>query len=340
MNDGLIRSPDLMDLVRDHKTVPDRLRQAVIAIGNFDGVHRGHQAVLSQALEIARDAGAFVGAMVFEPHPRQFFQPDVPLFRLTPEPLKLELFEAFGLDLAVVLPFDAGFAALSAEEFVQQVLNDGLGVRHVVTGYDFQFGRGRLGTPELLTEMGQRLGFGVTVVEAAGEAGGAFSSSRVRQLLQDGSPEAAAEILGYWWRLAGTVTGGAKRGQGLGFPTANFAVADGMALKHGIYAVRVFGAGSRFDAAAYLGTRPTFDDGKAVFEVFLFDFNGDLYGQEIELELIAYLRDDARFESAEALKAQMELDCARAREAIARVVADDPMQAFPLGRRLEAQRQG
>ncbi|MCG8560983.1 MAG: bifunctional riboflavin kinase/FAD synthetase [Hyphomicrobiales bacterium] len=329
-----------MDVVRDHTDVPDRLSGAVLAIGNFDGVHRGHQAVLLRAIEIARDAGTLAGAMVFEPHPRQFFQPDVPLFRLTPEPLKLELFEAFGLDIAVVLGFDAGFAGLAAEDFIGDVLHEGLGVRHVVTGYDFQFGRGRLGTPELLTEMGQRLGFGVTVVEATGEAGGAFSSSRVRQLLQDGSPEAAAEILGYWWRIAGTVAGGAKRGGGLGFPTANFPVADGMALKHGIYAVRVFGAGSRFDAAAYLGTRPTFDDGKPVFEVFLFDFNGDLYGQEIELELIAYLREDARFDSAEDLKAQMQLDCARAREAIARVAADDPMARFPLGRRLEAQRQG
>ena len=329
-----------MDVVRDHTNVPEPQRGAVLAIGNFDGVHRGHQAVLARALEIGREAGAPAGVMVFEPHPRQFFQPDVPLFRLTPESLKLELFEAFGLDLAVVLAFDSGFAALSAEDFVAQVLHEGLGVRHVVTGYDFQFGRGRLGTPELLTEMGQRLGFGVTVVEAAGEAGGAFSSSRVRQLLQDGAPEAAAEILGYWWRIAGTVTGGAKRGGGLGFPTANLPVADGMALKHGIYAVRVFGADSRFDAAAYLGTRPTFDDGKPVFEVFLFDFNGDLYDQEIELELIAYLREDARFEGAEELKAQMELDCARAREAIARVVADDPMARFPLGRRLERQRQG
>lgn len=329
-----------MDVVRDHTNVPDRLREAVVAVGNFDGVHRGHQAVLTRAIETARARGAPSGVMVFEPHPRQFFQPDVPLFRLTPEALKLELFEAFGLDIAVVLAFDAGFAALSAEDFVQQVLCDGLGARHVVTGYDFQFGRGRLGTPELLGEMGAALGFGVSVVEATGEAGGAFSSSRVRQLLQDGAPEAAAEILGYWWRVAGTVSGGAKRGHGLGFPTANIAVPEGMALKHGIYAVRVFGAGSRFDAAAYLGTRPTFDDGEAVIEVFLFDFDGDLYGREIELELIAYLRDDQRFDSADALKAQMEQDCTQAREAIARIGRDDPMQRFPLARRLGAQAHG
>lgn len=325
-----------MDVVRDHSRVPEGLEGSVLAIGNFDGVHRGHQAVLTRTRETARELAAPAGVMVFEPHPRQYFQPDVPLFRLTPEALKLELFEVLGLDLAVVLAFDSHFAAQPAEQFVHDVLADGLGVRHVITGYDFQFGRGRLGTPELLRDMGRDLGFGVSVVEATGEAGGAFSSSRVRQLLGDGAPEAAADVLGYWWRIVGTVTGGAKRGQGLGFPTANLPAAEGMDLKHGIYAVRVFVDGTRHDAAAYLGTRPTFGGGPPVIEVFLFDFDGDLYGREIEVEIISHLRDDRRFDSADALKAQMEIDCAEAREVLARIAAEDPMARFPLGRRLAA----
>lgn len=324
-----------MDILRDYKTVSPASKGAVMAIGNFDGVHRGHQAVIGTALKLAGDVGSSAGVMAFEPHPRQFFQPDKPLFRLTSLPVKLELFEALGLDLAVVLPFDKALSSLTAEEFVRAVLVEGLGIRHAVIGYDFHFGKGRGGTPAVLRGLGEQHGFGVTVVDPVGEGDLAFSSSMVRDCLRAGDPRKAADILGYWWRLRGPVVGGAKRGKGLGFPTANMEVEPGMELKHGIYAVRVtLPDGTRVHGAAYLGTRPTFEAGAPTIEVFLFDFDGDLYGQAIEVEVIAFIRGDARFESEAALKAQMQADCAEAEARLDAVEAHDPMRAYPLGRRL------
>lgn len=325
-----------MEILSDTTNVPPALKGSVLAIGNFDGVHRGHQAVLRTAKELAESAGAPTGVMAFEPHPRQFFQPDKPLFRLTSLPVKLELFEAMGLDLAVVLPFDAQLASLMAEEFVRKVLVGGLGIRHAVIGYDFHFGKGRQGTPQVLFALGQRYGFGVSVVEPVGEGGAAFSSSMVRNCLRAGDPHQAAEILGYWWRISGTVVGGAKRGTGLGYPTANVEAVGSLELKHGTYAVRVAlsNGEKHIHGAAYFGTRPTFESGPPAFEVFLFDFDGDLYDQVIEVEIIAYLRGDAKFVSAQELKAQMQADCAEARKILNEIEAHDPMRAFPLGNRL------
>jgi riboflavin kinase/FMN adenylyltransferase len=228
-----------MLVVHDYKDVPTEARSAVLAIGNFDGVHRGHQALLRGATAIGRELGAPSGALIFEPHPREYFHPEEPHFHLTPLPQKLALFDRLGLDIAVVLPFDAPLAALSPDDFVDRVLIDGLGARHVVIGHDFFFGRNRGGTPETMQAAAARAGFGLTIIPPVAEDGEVFSSSAIRLRLAQGDVKGAARSLGRDWRTAGTVVGGAKRGSGLGFPTANIPLPRGTALGHGIYAVRV-----------------------------------------------------------------------------------------------------
>lgn len=305
-----------MLIVRGTTEAPAAARGAVLAIGNFDGVHRGHQALIAEAKAIARRLGVPAGVIVFEPHPREFFQPAEPHFHLTPLPLKLECFQQLGLDVAVVLKFDAGLAALPASGFIEQTLVAGLAPRHVVIGYDFFFGKARSGTPETMREAGARLAFGVTVISPVAEDGEVFSSTAIRLKLAQGDVHGATAALGRLWRVAGTVIGGAKRGTGLGYPTANIAMEPGTALAHGIYAVWAEVDGERHAAAAYLGTRPTFDDGAPVLEVFLLDFDGDLYGRRLSVAFVEHLRQDRRFDSVEALKAQMQVDCDAARRAL------------------------
>ena len=302
-----------MHVVHGFDHVPHEARGATLAIGNFDGVHRGHQALFEAARAAVAKHGGLAGALVFEPHPREFFQPDRPHFRLTTLAQKIALFERYGLELAVVLTFDRGLASLTARDFIERVLVAGLGVRHVIVGHDFHFGKDRDGNTQVMLGMAKELGFGVTVVETVAEAGEIFSSSAIRADIAQGDVKSAADALGHAWRTSGKVVGGAKRGTGLGFPTANIPLAKGTALAHGIYAVFVHVHGERHEGAAYLGTRPTFDDGTPVLETFLFDFDGDLYGREIEVEFIDYIRGDRRFETIEALKTQMDKDCARAR---------------------------
>jgi len=306
-----------MLVVHGYSDVPKEARGASLAIGNFDGVHRGHQALLERALAEARAGRRPAGAIIFEPHPREHFLPDEPHFPLTSLAEKLRLFRGLGLDVAVVIRFDAGLARLSAEEFIERVLVLGLAIGHIVIGYDFFFGHGRAGTPQTLRAAGKKHGFGVTVIDPVAEAGEVFSSTAIRLKLAQGDARGAAHALGRPWRVAGRVIGGAKRGTALGFPTANIPLARGTALAHGIYAVRVHVDGERLDGAAYLGTRPTFDDGMPVLEVFLLDFEGELYGREIEVEFIEHIREDRRFDSADALKAQMAEDCAKARAILA-----------------------
>jgi riboflavin kinase/FMN adenylyltransferase len=321
-----------MLIVERHDQVPAEVVGSTLAIGNFDGVHRGHQKVLEIAIDQARAAGIPAGVMAFEPHPRVFFQPQRPLFRLTPLAVKLQLLAQLGLDFAAVLPFDAALAALDAEQFVSRILVDGFGVRRVVTGDNFFFGAGRSGNPQVLRQLGEDHDFGTTIVALQGEAGDRFSSSRVRELLQEGDPRGAAEMLGYWWRIRGKVTGGAQRGTWLGFPTANITLEDSQEFHHGIYAVRIYVGGKVHHGAAYLGTRPTFDDGQPVLETFLFDFSQNIYGQEIEVELVDFIREDQRFRDPEALKAKMREDCDHARRLLAEIERGDPMLRFPLGR--------
>ncbi len=319
-----------MKILRSHNDVSESLKGLVLAIGNFDGVHRGHQAVLSVAKERAAEAGVPAGVMVFEPHPRTFFQPDVPLFRLTSLERKCELLQAFGLDVTVALTFDTSLANLTAHDFVKNVLVDAFEVSHVITGYDFFFGKGRKGNPDVMKSLGDEYGFDVTVVSPVGESKSVFSSSKIRDLLRSGDVRTAADMLGYWWCISGKVEGGAKRGAELGFPTANVRLEKGQDLKHGIYAARIYVGKDRYQGAAYLGTRPTFDDGAAVLETFIFDFEEDLYDRSIVVELIAFLRDDMKFDTPEALKAQIDADCAQAKEMLVAIEAQDPMAHFPL----------
>jgi riboflavin kinase / FMN adenylyltransferase len=306
-----------MQIVHGYADVPPAARGAVLAIGNFDGVHRGHQALIDAAVEKARTIGAPAGVLIFEPHPREFFQPEEPHFHLTPLEQKLKIFEELGLDLAVILAFDRELASLSADDFIARVLVGGLQVRHVVIGHDFFFGKGRSGTPETMREAAQRSGFGLTVVAPVAAKGEVFSSSVIRLHLAQGDVKGAAAMLGRWWRAGGTVVRGAGRGIALGFPTANLPLPRGTALGHGIYAVRALVAGRWYGGAAYIGTRPTYDDGMPVLEVFLFGFEGDLYGQAIEVEFIDFVRGDRKFAASEQLVAQMQVDCARAAELLA-----------------------
>lgn len=312
-----------MQVIEGYQNAPAFARGASIAIGNFDGVHRGHQALIELAVAKARELSSAAGVMVFEPHPREYFKPGEPQFRLTSLAQKLEMFDALGLDFAIVMPFNAELANMPAADFIANVLVAGLGIRHAVIGYDFFFGKGRTGTPDMLWQAGEKYGFQVSVLAPVAEEGEVFSSSAIRMHLAQGDVAGAARGLGRYWSVKGKVVPGAQRGRGIGYPTANIALSRGTALAHGIYAVKVRAGAETYDGAAYLGTRPTFDDGSPVLEVFLFDFDGDLYGKEIEVAFVAHLRGDRRFDGVEALKAQMAQDCAKAKEMLASV--PDPL---------------
>src|ERR1700752_3849214 len=293
----------------------EALRGATVAIGNFDGVHRGHKAVIAAALTRGRVLGKPSAALQFEPHPRAFFNTDEPLFRLTPEAAKLRLLAATGLDGAIVLTFNADLAKLSAEEFVQRVLVDRFAISGAAIGFNFHFGANRAGSPEFLQAQGKRHGFAVDIVPPLLDGGRPVSSGPIRAALAAGRLDDAAELLGYPWFISGTVIHGDKRGRELGFPTANLQVDPACALRHGIYAVRTAVAGRRYDGVASFGRRPMFDTGAVLLEIFLFDFSGDLYGANIDVAFIAWLRDEAMFASAEDLVRQMKKDTRLAREA-------------------------
>jgi riboflavin kinase/FMN adenylyltransferase len=300
------------------------LRGAVVAIGNFDGVHRGHRAVIAVAQQQAGALGRPAAAMTFEPHPRLFFNPGEPLFRLTDEAAKLRLLASTGLDGAIVLTFDAALARLSAEQFVARILVERFAVSGAVIGFNFHFGANRGGSPEFLTAEGKTRGFAVAVVPRFEYNGRPVSSGPIREALAAGRLDDAAELLGYPWFISGPVIHGDKRGRELGFPTANLQLDAACGLRHGIYAVRAAVGGRRYDAVASFGRRPMFDSGVVLLEVFLFDFAGDLYGQRIDVAFIAWIRDERMFASAAELVTQMQDDSRRAREALA--LAGD---AFP-----------
>ncbi len=308
----------IADLIK----MPAALRGGVVAIGNFDGVHRGHQSVLEPALEIARRDSVPALVLTFEPHPRQVFRPDVPLFRLTPAPMKAALLGALGFDAVVEQQFDRAFSGLSPQAFVRSVLVEGLGITHVVTGFDFHFGKNRSGTPELLKAAGQENGFGVTVVDAYSDEGGTvISSSRIRGLLEEGEVAEAAGLLGYRYTVEAEVAGGQKLGRTLGFPTANMALPLETELRHGIYAVRFRRADGRlYNGVASFGRRPTVtEDGAPLLETFLFDFDGDLYGETCSVSLFSFLRGEEKFDGLDALVTQMKRDEAEARALLAEV---------------------
>ena len=310
------------------------MRQGVVAIGNFDGVHRGHQALLFMAREEASRIGAPFGVLTFEPHPRLLFRPEQPLFRLTPSPLKERLIAAAGADFQLTLDFNRALASLDARDFVEDILVRRLVVSKVVTGYDFHFGRGRKGNPELMRHLGDSRGFAVTTVDQVTDDDGLapFSSSAIRNDLRHGRVAEAASSLGYWWMISGKVIEGDARGRTLGFPTANLVLDPGVEPLEGIYAVRLRIAGERHFGAGYVGSRPTFSTGGRYLEVYIFDFEHDIYGKPVDVEFLGFIRPDEKFASPVALMAQMRKDCDNAADLLRRIEADDPMRKFPLGR--------
>lgn len=309
---------------------PQEWRGAVVAIGNFDGMHRGHQAVLAAAAADAEGRGAPCLMLTLEPHPRTFFS-GRPLFRLTPAPLKAAAAAALGLDGTLVLNFDRPLAEKSAEDFVQDVLVRRLRISAAVTGYDFHFGKDRLGTPEFLCAQGSLHGFAVQVVEARNQGGAAVSSTRIRAALAEADLPTANALLGWHFSVAGTVIHGEARGRGLGYPTANMALDPACELAHGIYAVRFSRPdGSVHDGVASFGRRPTFGGGQPLLETFLFDFSGDLYGQTGLVSLFGFIRPELNFPSVADLVARMDQDSLEARS----VLQSAPLNAFD--RRLHA----
>ncbi|MEF2070254.1 bifunctional riboflavin kinase/FAD synthetase [Consotaella aegiceratis] len=311
----------MSDIVRVPRAeaLPAALRGGVVAVGNFDGVHRGHRAVLDAAREKASELGVPVVCLTFEPHPRTVFAPDQPVIRLTPAAMKARLLAALGFDAVVEQPFDEAFASLTAEAFVDRVLVEALGARHVVIGFDFHFGARRSGTPDFLIERGAAKGFGVTRIDAFFDEGGAtISSSRVRDRLAAGEVAEAAGLLGYRWTIEATVMPGQQLGRTLGYPTANMELGPERLLKQGVYAVRYRRSdGGLFDGVASYGRRPTFDNGAVLFETHLFDFAGDLYGETAHVSLFGYLRGEEKFDGAAELIAQMDRDAEEARALLA-----------------------
>jgi riboflavin kinase/FMN adenylyltransferase len=304
---------------------PEPLRGAVLAIGNFDGVHRGHRAVIAAAKARAATLGRPAAALTFTPHPRVFLRPQDPHFQLNDERAKLRLLAGAGLDGAIVMTFDAALAATSAEDFVGKILRGRFDFSGAAIGFDFHFGKNRTGSPEFLREQGARLGFAVDIVPPLEDEGRPVSSGAVRAALTQGKVVEASELLGAPWFVSGEVIAGARRGRELGFPTANLRLDPSCGLKHGIYAVRVGIGSRRYDGVASFGRRPTFDNGAPLLEVFLFDFAGDLYGRTIDVAFIAWVRAEAKFGTIDELKRYMEADSAQARAALAR--AGD---AFPV----------
>ena len=312
-----------MRIIRDTHYMEDADRGASVAIGNFDGVHRGHQAVINIAREEARKLNCPLGIMTFEPHPRQYFAPDAPPFRLMNAEARANRLEKIGVERLYELNFGAALADHSAREFAHDVIHKELGLRHVVVGADFCFGKGRTGTAADLVAFGEEFGFGVTIAPLVADAKGQFSSTNIRNALSDGRPGDAAHMLGHWHRIEGEVIRGDQRGRELGYPTANMSIADLHPPKFGVYAVKVDVMSGphqgTYDGAASLGVRPMFGENVPNIESYLFDFQGDLYSTHLSVALVEYLRPEATFDTIDALIAQMGADCDRARKILADV---------------------
>ncbi|WP_296420610.1 bifunctional riboflavin kinase/FAD synthetase [Pseudooctadecabacter sp.] len=310
-----------MRIIRDPAFIAQTDRGAAAAIGNFDGVHLGHQAVIDLTRNAAN--GAPVGIVTFEPHPREYFAPDAPPFRLMNAAAKANRLEKLGLDVLFQVPFNDALAALTPREFAQNILSDMLGLTHVVVGEDFCFGKDRAGNADDLRAFGAQMGFDVTIAPMLATSAGNVSSTAIRQALTDGQPRIAAQMLGHWHRIDGPVITGEQRGRELGYPTANMSI-DGLhPPKFGVYAVKVDvlegpHAGS-YNGAASIGVRPMFGVNTPNCETFVFDFSGDLYGTQLSVALVDYLRGEEKFDGLDALITQMDADCARARDILADV---------------------
>jgi riboflavin kinase/FMN adenylyltransferase len=309
-----------MRIFRHFNDVPSECRGAAVAIGNFDGVHRGHQALLAKTKELAHANSAPAGVLAFEPHPQEFFRPDAEPFRLTPFRTKARLLAECGVDAMYAVAFDAAMAQRTAEEFVHDVLVQGLGARAIIVGGDFRFGKGRKGDTAMLAGLARRHGFALEeFAPVLAHDSQKISSTEIRDALKAGKPEVAAKLLGHWWAIEGHVQHGDARGRELGFPTANMPLDGYLRPAFGIYAVRATitenekPTGS-YDGVSSVGVRPMFQSSRPLIETYLFDFDGDLYGKHLSVELMAYLRPEMSFASVEDLKAQMAKDCEHARQ--------------------------
>lgn len=316
-----------MHLFRHIDDVPSALRGGVVALGNFDGLHLGHQAVIGKAIGIARDKNVAAAVMTFEPHPRAFFTPNQDAFRLSPFRIKYRLIQAMGVDFLYVQHFDAGFSRHTAAAFVDHFLIDGLEVSHVVIGYDYVFGNKRGGNAGFLKSRAQEAGFAVTSVdEFRIDTTAQVSSTAIREFLAEGACRDAAMLLGRHWEVAGRVEHGDQRGRHLGFPTANLPMGEYLHPRQGVYAVRAgIDRGGKtvwHNAVANFGRRPTFDKTDVLFEVHLFDFDEDLYRRQVRVALVEFIRQEQKFDGIDALKAQLTKDCEKARGILA-------AQAFP-----------
>ena len=307
-----------MERLDGGSAIPPHLRGGIVALGNFDGFHLGHQAVVGRAVDQARAEGRPALVATFDPHPVRHFRPDIPPFRLTTLDQRERLFAAAGVDGMIVFHFDAALAALEAEDFVRERLVGLFGVAGVVTGDDFTFGHNKSGDAAAMAEFGRRYGFTDATVGAVMLDGTPASSIRVRDALRTGNPREAARLLTRPWAISGRVQHGDKVGREIGFPTANIDMGNYLRPAYGIYAVRGHLPDGRvLDGAANLGIRPSFNPPKELLEPYFFDFSGNLYDQMIEVELIEYLRPEAKFDSLDALITQMAADCDRARAILA-----------------------
>jgi riboflavin kinase/FMN adenylyltransferase len=310
-----------MRILRDKSFIGPEARGASLAIGNFDGVHLGHRAVIEHAREIGSQTGAPLGVLTFEPHPRELFAPDAPPFRLMNAGAKAHRLEKLGVELLYELSFTRTIAALAPEAFAREILAEALGAAHVTVGRGFRFGRERAGTTGDLARFGERLGFGVTAAPLVETGGREISSTSIRAALSEGRPRDAAEMLGHWHRIEGEVIRGDQRGRELGYPTANMSIAGLHPPRFGVYAVEVDvltgPRAGRYIGASSIGVRPMFGENLPNCETFLFDFAGDLYGARLSVALVAFLRPEARFDSVEALLSQMRADCEEARRQLA-----------------------
>ena len=319
-----------MRIFRHFDDVPANLKGSVVAIGNFDGVHLGHQALIEQAHWQARTVGAPVSVLAFEPHPQEYFRPGPSSIRLTPLRMKARLLAELGVDAFFALNFDAAMAGRTAEQFVGEVLKDGLGVSGVVVGPDFEFGKGRGGNVPKLRTWGATEGFFVTGFDMVRSGAEKISSTRIRDLLAAARPEEAARLLGRYWAVEARVEHGDGRGRTMGFPTANMHLGHCFQPAFGVYAVRVTITDNerevaRRDGVANFGIRPMYETKVPLMEAHLFDFDGDLYGKHLMVELIAYIRPEAKFDGLPALIAQIGRDAAKAREILAATPQEAPL---------------
>lgn len=307
-----------MRIFRGHTDIPPEGRGSVVALGNFDGVHDGHRHVIALARALAEDLGAPLGVALFDPHPRRFFAPEAPTFRLMSAHRRNRILEQLGVERLHVLTFDAEMAKMTPDRFVSEVLDQGLGVKGVVTGADFRFGAGRSGSTAELAALCLQRGIATAFAELHGNGADKVSSTRIRKAIHDGDMDAAAELLGSRWAVEGVVRHGDQRGRTIGFPTANLTLGDYARPAYGVYAVRVGidDEAPQRPGVANIGKRPTVDGLTELLEVHLLDFDGDLYGCELTVEFHRHLRAERKFDGLDALKAQIAADAQEARRVL------------------------